>query len=479
MTGARTVYAWQPQPGPQTALLRCPMPDIFYGGARGGGKSDCMLGEWMQHEARYGKHAKGIVFRRNLTQLADLKLRAIELLSRVGAKYNASEHHFTHPSGAVLRFAYLERDADAEQYIGHSYTRVVIEEITNFPDPAPLDKLKGTLRSAAGVPVRFLATGNPGGSGHQWVKARYIDPAPKGYKMIRDDKTGMHRVFIPAKVYDNPALLDNDPNYINRLKATGSPALVRAWLDGDWDAVQGAFLEGVWKPEAHIVEPFSIPKSWTHWRAMDWGRARPYAIGWYAMDHDGVIYLYRERYGYGGKPNEGSKEDAKEVARRVVEIEEDETERGIKFERSPADESCWSLLGAEHAIIDYFFNAGVYWVRSNNSRGSRVNGAQEVVTRLNEGSFKVFNTCEHWLRTVPVIMADEKHPDDVDTEQEDHHWDQTRYSLMSRRRVPKAPPKPSYRDPHARTFDEVTGKARWKGDPVHDRFATILEEGRQ
>ncbi|MGI9335766.1 MAG: terminase large subunit domain-containing protein [Gammaproteobacteria bacterium] len=480
MTSSRSVYAWQPQPGPQTALLRCPLPDVFYGGARGGGKTDAMLGEWLQHEAQYGRHARGIVFRRKRTQLIDLKTRGIELFARVGAKYNASEHYFTFRSGAVLRFAYLESDADAEEYQGHSYTRVYIEELPQFPDPAPINKLKATLRSAEGVPCAMRSTGNPGGPGHLWVKAHYIEPHPEGYKVIRDDETGMHRAFIPARVSDNPALLSSDPGYVNRLKASGSPALVRAWLDGDWDAVQGAFLEGVWLPEQHIVEPFTVPISWPRWRAMDWGYAKPYSVGWYAMDYDGVIYRYRELYGYGGKPNTGTRETASVVAGCVVDIEQGETERGTRWQRSPADRATWSKIGAEHSIIENFFDEGVYFVPSDSSPGSRVNGAQEVVERLHDGTFKVFSTCRHFLRTVPVIMADEKNADDVDTEQEDHAWDEVRYSLMSRRRVPSRPPKAARTDPHARTFDEVAGpsKARWSGDPVKDRMARILEAER-
>ena len=103
------------------------------------------------------------------------------------------------PNGARLRFAYLERDADAELYQGHSYTRVYIEEAGNFPSPAPIMKLMATLRSGAGVPVGMRLTGNPGGPGHQWVKARYIDPAPLGNKVIHDPVTGLDRVFIPSQ----------------------------------------------------------------------------------------------------------------------------------------------------------------------------------------------------------------------------------------------------------------------------------------
>ena len=127
------------------------------------------------------------------------------------------------PDGARLRFAYLERDADADLYQGHSYTRVYIEEAGNFPNPAPVLKLMATLRSGAGIPVGLRATGNPGV--HQWIKARYIDPAPLGNRIIRDPLTGLERVFIPSKV-DNNQHIDVEA-YKQRLRAPGSqePAL--------------------------------------------------------------------------------------------------------------------------------------------------------------------------------------------------------------------------------------------------------------
>jgi hypothetical protein len=121
------------------------------------------------------------------------------------------------PDGARLRFAYLERDADADMYQGHNYTRVYVEEVGNFPSPAPVMKLMATLRSGAGVPVGLRATGNPGGPGHQWVRQRYIDPAPLGNRIIRDPVTGLERVFIPSRV-DNNQHIDVEA-YKQRLRA--------------------------------------------------------------------------------------------------------------------------------------------------------------------------------------------------------------------------------------------------------------------
>jgi hypothetical protein len=38
--GTEYTVGWQPQRGPKTALLACPVFEVFFGGARGGGKTD-------------------------------------------------------------------------------------------------------------------------------------------------------------------------------------------------------------------------------------------------------------------------------------------------------------------------------------------------------------------------------------------------------------------------------------------------------
>jgi hypothetical protein len=146
----------------------------------------------------------------------------------------------------------LEREDDAEKYQGHSYTRIYGEELTNWASPRGLDRLKATLRSSSGVPVGFRASANPGGPGHQWVKARYIDPAPAGYRILNDEG-GQTRVFVPSRLADNKILTAADPEYANRLKSAGPEAVVRAWLEGDWDVVEGASSSDTCKARCQAV----------------------------------------------------------------------------------------------------------------------------------------------------------------------------------------------------------------------------------
>ena len=151
-------------------------------------------------------------------------------------------------------------------------------------------KLMATLRSGTGVPCGFRATGNPGGPGHQWVKARYIDPNPAGWEIRKftyenpwtRETIEQDRVFIPSKLQDNKFL---GPEYVANLQMVGSDTLVRAWLEGDWTVIEGAYFD-CWRYDLHVVEPFAVPAHWGRFRSMDWGSAKPFSVGWWAIVGD-------------------------------------------------------------------------------------------------------------------------------------------------------------------------------------------------
>lgn len=229
---------WGPQAGPQSLLLSCPVEDILFGGARGGGKSDALLGDWAAHAGRSGGHANGILFRRTTPQLEEIIQRSKEIYPALGAYWLAGIRTWVFPCGSRLKMRWLERDEDADNYQGHSYTWIGIDEISTWPDPSPVDKLRATLRSAYGVPCVMRSTANPGGRGHQWLKERYVAPA-KPMTPFFDEERRVWRVFIPSRLTDNKKLTDADPTYIDRIKSSGPPWLVRAWLEGDWDASAG------------------------------------------------------------------------------------------------------------------------------------------------------------------------------------------------------------------------------------------------
>ena len=122
-----------PQPGPQTALIECPIFEVFYGGARGGGKTEGSIGDFLEHQNAYGEGAHGAFFRRNRADLSDVIERTKQIYPQLGARFNENKNAWRFSNGARLEFEFLERDADAQKYQGRSYTRIYIEEATQFP----------------------------------------------------------------------------------------------------------------------------------------------------------------------------------------------------------------------------------------------------------------------------------------------------------------------------------------------------------
>jgi hypothetical protein len=416
-----------------------------------------MIGKNAIKADRYGKSQKGIFFRRELPQLEAAIERTKEIYLPIGWDWGEQKKTFTAPNGATLKFRPLERDSDAEKYQGHNYTDLYFEELTNYPDPKPVNKLRATLRSGAGVPCQFHGTGNPGGPGHHWVKARYIDPAPHGNVVLLETVDGelTERVFIPAKVADNPMLLDNDPGYITRLKQSGSAELVRAWLEGDWNAVEGAFFD-CWSQEL-VIDPFEIPEHWLRFRSFDWGFASPFSAGWWAVVTDdyihkgkrlprGALVRYREWYG-ASSPNVGLRLTVEKIAQGIKERESE----SIAY--STADPSMFSedggpSLAERMALPKEGKFSGMYWSKADNKRVPRhgaVGGWDQMRDRMvgdERPMIYCFSTCADSIRTIPSLPHDPSKAEDLDTNAEDHAADEWRYACMSRpwiRAVPKEP----------------------------------------
>lgn len=477
---------WQPQPGPQTELLRCPVFEVFYGGARGGGKTESSIGDWLEHSARYGEAAIGIFVRRKLTQLAEVIARTQQLFGKLGAKYNVQQKTWTMANGARLKFVYLEKDSDAEEYQGHSYTRVYVEEVTNFPSSGPIDKLRATLRSGSGVPVGMRLTGNPGGAGHNWVKKRYIDPDPRGYSIITESmdieyvgvdgvkvkKTvSLSRVFIPSKIADNRLLMENDPTYLIRLSQSGSKALVRAWLEGDWNIIDGAYFDN-WDTDL-IVKPMdwlsAIPPHALRFRSFDWGSAKPFSVGWWAVSDGtwglpkGDLLRYREWYGASG-PNKGLKMTADLVAEGVRE-----REKGELITYGVADPSIFIRDGGP-SIMESMLIKGCAWKKADNRREPGWQKMRQMIGNmplfpgspdLSPSHVHILECCEDSIRTIPTLQHDEDRPEDLDTEAEDHAADEWRYGLMSRPWIKGAPPAAGSglpKHPNEMTFNDLVAK---------------------
>lgn len=452
---------WKPQVGPQQIAIEADWCDeLFFGGARGGGKSDYLLGDYLE-DIDLGKKWRGIIFRKTYNELEELQIRASELFPDHGGVFksaSSAEFPFSNcwyfPGGATLKMRYLEHERDADGYQGHQYTWIGFDELTNHASPYGYNKLKGCLRNSHGIHGRIRSGGNPGGKGHIWVKARFIDVAPP-YTPYDDPDTGLTRMFIPSKVTDNRYLKDNK-QYIALLKSTGSVELVKAWLDGNWDVVAGAFFD-CWNREKHVIAPFSIPEDWVRFRSFDWGSSRPFSVGWWAIadgttDHPrGALIRYKEWYG-ASEPNVGLKLTAEAVAEGIVKRDGKD-----RFAYSVADPSCWKVDGgpsiAERMLLG---SSRVMWRKADNQR---INGWDQMRQRFigydDQPMIYCFSTCVDSIRTIPLLQHDENKPEDIDTDMEDHAADDWRYACMSRpwQKPNPAPKIPKF--PQNQTISEI------------------------
>ena len=416
---------WAPLPGAQFQFLTCPIYEALMHGTRGGGKTDTLLMSFAQHTGKgFGQHWRGVLFRLTYPQLADVVAKSRRWFTQFfpEAKFNKADYYWEWPTGEMLFFRYGASEDDYWNYHGHEYPWLGFEELTNWRDLSFYEAMHSTCRSSyPGMPRMVRATCNPFGKGHGAVKERFKlgqGGVPSGHVIRKEGEKP--RVAIRSTIFENKILLANDPDYLATLEGLKDPNRRKAWLEGDWDIHVGSFLEGVWDAKRHVVDPFPIPATWKVWKAMDWGYARPYAVYWFAMDPDGCVYLWREMYGIGEKPNEGSREDAVKVAKKIKRVEEHDERLGYEYRLNLADPAIMSKIGADRSIGQIFRENGVKWQEAWNAKGSRVNGAQEIIRMLAEGKLKIFSTCKHWIRTVPSLPPDDDNPEDVDTDSEDH-----------------------------------------------------------
>jgi hypothetical protein len=435
---------WKPQPRQQRALS-CPADIIFYGGAAGGGKSDWLLADFCK-QLKYGPDHRGIIFRRSMPELEELISRAHELYGSMGATWSEQKKKYTFQTGSEIKFRFLDSDLDVKKYIGHQYTWIGWDELTNWPSDYPFIFMISRARSAKGVPTWIRAAGNPGGAGQAWVKHMFIDNKipEKIYTILETDvempdtgeiiKVKKTSTFIPAKLSDNYELMRKDPGYQANLMMQPEH-IRRALLDGDWSVFGGQIFEE-FRYDQHVIKPFSLDPSWTRLAAMDWGYSKPFSIQWFAITGDGRVIMYREWYGCEeGKANVGVKLSASEVANKAWEMS-----IGEGCDRMIADPACWSKMGTTDnfgnvapSIAETFERSGWRMEKGINDRLNGLMRCHDLMKTTGHDSrpmFLVFNTCHHFIRTVPALTADPRKPEDVNTAAEDHSYDSFRYLVM-------------------------------------------------
>lgn len=454
---------WQPQPR-QIEFMSRPEDEALYGGAAGGGKSEALVIEALRQV--HIPHYRALILRKTYPELSELvdKSRKYYPATFPGCKFNATNHCWTFPSGARITFGAMQRNQDKYKYQGRAFDFIGFDELTHFTYEQYMYLVSRNRPSGPGTRVYLRATANPGGVGHGWVKDRFITAAPP-MTAIRDDVNIVFpdghietrtksRIFVPAQVFDNAELMKNDPEYITRL-ASMPEAERKALLYGDWDSFSGqVFTE--WRNDpahyedrlwTHVISPFKIPQSWKVYRGFDFGYSRPFSVGWYAVDHDRRMYRIRELYGCTGTPNEGVRWEPARIAREVKRIEQDDPNLKGRTICGIADPAITKSEMGE-SVADIMEREGVYFDPGDHQR---IAGKMQIHHRLAFDEYGmpllyVFNTCKHFIRTVPALVYDESDVEDIDSDGEDHIYDELRYVAMENPinppTKPAEPPKP-------------------------------------
>jgi len=403
---------------------------VLYGGAMGGGKSYllrwwCVL-QCIYYFARYGvRNVRVGLFSENYPTLVDRQTSKIKFefprwLGRISSSRDEGfnfklEERF---GGGTVAFRNLD---DPSKYNSSEFAAIAVEELTKNGSINIFHELRKRLRWP-GIPTkdtRFLGCTNPGGPGHAWVKALWVDGEfPSELESLK----GQFK-YIKALASDNPHL---DEDYKKENLDTLPEEMRRAYAEGDWDLFEGQYFTE-WRKEVHVCDPFEIPWYWKLERCGDWGEAKPCAYGWIATNPEGRKWVCGEVYGPGMR--------IPEQARRIKAFEAGKNVRPVGV----LDGACFDSTGRDKSIADQFAEFGVKWAQSTKGPRSIFNGAQVMRTFLSfERSesgvitrpplLQVFSTCRELIRTLPTLVHDPSNPENYIGE--DHWADALRYHLI-------------------------------------------------
>ena len=446
---------WKPQPRQRIFMAR-KENEALYGGAAGGGKSDCAVAEGLRQVNI--PHYRGIILRKTYPQLSELIDRSREIYHAAypEAKFNEQKHCWTFPSGAKIYFGAMQHTKDRTNYQGKRYDYIDFDELTHFTWDEYSYLFSRNRPNGPGTRCYIRAQANPGGIGHGWVKERFITAAPPLTPIYEEvniifpdghtEKKSRSRIFVPSSVFDNKILLENDPEYITRLASLPENER-KALLYGDWDCFSGqVFTEWRDNPDGyktrvntHVIEPFRVPSYWKIYRGFDFGYSRPFSVGWYAADQDGRMYRIRDFYGCTGVPNEGIRMEPGQIAKKIRQIEAEDPNLRNKKIHGIADPSIFDESRGE-SVAQMMEREGVYFEKADNTR---IAGKMQIHNRLafDENGIPmlyIFSTCRHFIRTVPALVYSSSDVEDIDTDAEDHIYDEVRYVAMEH---PISPPR--------------------------------------
>lgn len=394
--------------------------ETFYGGAAGGGKTFVQIFDAFLYGMKYPK-SKQIIFRRTFPDIEKSLARAsLEMYPQEVSKYNSSKHTWRLENGSIIDFGYIDNEQDVYQYQSAEYDVIRFDEVTHFTEFMYIYMIS-RCRGANEFPHQIKSSGNPGGVGHAWVKARFIEigePNKVHEIKLANGKTST-RVFIPSKVQDNPFLLKKDPEYVNRLENLPEKEK-KALLYGDWDIFDGQFFSE-FRRDIHVIEPFEIPKEWRVYRTRDYGLDM-LACYWIAVDNYMNAYVFKEVYESGLIVSD--------AAKLINEVNEEK----IYIDLAPPD--LWNRnRDTGKSTFDIFAENGQYLSKADNNRISGWLAVKEWLKPYTDeqgqltSKLKIFSNCKNLIRTLPALQHDERKPNDTAIEPHEltHAPDALRY----------------------------------------------------
>ncbi len=374
--------------------------EVLFGGAAGGGKSYGQMVDALLFALKYPK-SKQLILRRTFSELDKSLIRtALSLYPREIFSFNSSSHIGKFKNGSCIDFGYCQTENDVYQYQSAEYDCIRFDELTHFTE-AQYIYLISRIRGANGFPKQIKSSTNPGGVGHSWVKARFVDPSPPNISFRGGD--GMRRIFIPSLLSDNGFLGKSDPEYEKRLLALPEREK-KALLYGEWDIFEGQYFTE-FSRDRHVIAPFEIPADWRKYRTLDYGLDR-LAVLWIAISPSGCAYVYRE-FCMSDLP-------ISKAAEAIIE----RTPKNEEIYATLAPPDMWSRTqetGKTKAGI--FSEYGVNFTKTSNDRECGWLAVKELLyDREGEGRLRIFSTCTEIIKCLPALTIDKIRPTDCSTE---------------------------------------------------------------
>ena len=384
----------------QKAFIDATHTEVLFGGAAGGGKSYGQIVDALLFALKY-PHSKQLILRRTFAELDKSLIRtSLSIYPKSIYTFNSSSHVGRFKNGSLIDFGYCATEFDCYQYQSAEYDCIRFDELTHFTEGQYV-YLISRVRGANGYPKQIKSSTNPGGIGHAWVKARFIDPAPPNTAFTGKD--GIERIFLPSMIDDNRFLTSRDPEYKSRLIALPERER-RALLHGDWNIFDGQYFTE-FSREAHVCEPFTVPKGWRKYRTIDYGLDRLVCL-WIALSPDGVAYVYREYC----ESNLTISMSAKGILERTPEGEE------IYATLAPPDLFSRSQESGK-SKAQLFSEFGLNFTKTSNDRETGWLAIKELLRGAGgEVRLKIFSFCTEIIKCLPALVVDKLKPSDCANE---------------------------------------------------------------